>query len=395
MLKTVTVQPTQTLDVGRMAEAMVYFPRTRWVTPLSGFGGLVRAIGWSRLHDLLDLGDIDFVVDDSTIHALLKDDMISVAGIRSAASPSGIEFADIEQALEFYIRRNVGITKASKLEVDRLIPRLNLAEAYVNDWEGSEVDMADDLLVFSVARRIAIEKGWPVGTYLRFRPTDYPGGLKGWRVETDFLAHTEWSMMEIARVAGAIFAMRAEVKRSAHGQTDLWLQSDCSAALWAKMAHLAERAADNQGHIKYFEDQVFQKRSIARAVSSGERSLDDVLKFLQHPNTRKWKSWLAEQKADGALIRDYDAAALAPRKMFAGISSKPARLIVEASANAALAIVTQGASLPLQAAIAAAQPLATHAADQVLQSWRPIQWAEKTARPFVGVSSDPSTTRAN
>lgn len=389
MLPTVSIHPTDPTDIGALAEAAIFFPKTRWVVSARMLAQLVGLFGWGRLHRFLDVSGVTLVLERSLISSQRDADGISI-GVVSLQRSIHHNYVDVEEEVEHRLLQRFGLTKANRAQIERLMPRLDAQSAEYDAGQAAIADMLDSGLTTRIARRLS---GPDVqGSFFRFERRDGPLHGANWAFETDFPVRPHDgsghpSMLDPEGIARSIYATTREVVRNADGRTDLWLPPNMASTLQCKVEVLAERSEHDRRQIDIFEEVVFERRSISEAINSQERSLDDVLAFFEHPDTQRWRGWIATQRADASLIENYFRGVYEPAKHFDSQPWKAGRLVIMAGTAIASASLTNGLSLAASAATGAVQS-ATEATigrtvSHLLEPWRPNQWVDLAARDLL------------
>lgn len=384
MLPTVSIQPTNSIDLGALCEAAVFFPRTRWILQARPLAVLVQMFGWDRLDRFLDVSGVTLVLDRNFIMSQRDEAGISV-GVASLQRSTAHNYGDVAEEVEHRLLERLGITRANRARLEALMQRLDLESADYGEGHAAKTDMTDVELTTRIARRLAA--AGDAGTYFRFE--HHEGDLFGanWRFETDFAvrAHNDTSnlvSLDPEAIARSIYSTTREVVRNADGRTDLWLPPLMAATLQCKVDVLAERSQADREEIDRFQEIVFKQRSIADAINGSQLLIEDVIAFLEHKDTRRWREWIAAQRPSRSLVENYFRGDETPAPRFDSLPWKAGRLVLMTGASIVSATMTSGLSIGASAAAGVAQSagegVLVQAVDRLLPPWRPSQWVRLT-----------------
>ncbi|GAA0637332.1 hypothetical protein [Brevundimonas lenta] len=392
MLQTVTVQASNPKEHGQLAEALVYFPKTRFVASTAELLLLcVRWGGFDTLHRILDTGDVEIVLDGEPLNAMpLEANYEGTGGTCLLISKP--TFPAKEEFVQGWMQ-NFGITRANRLAATRLMDRVAEVGVSAAVFAGDRDDVLNEDLVTKVARRqIAAVTGVEPQGRLRFEP--HPEREQIYVPHTDLEfpdghAGTMFAKLGPESVIAALAEARREIIRSADGYTDMWLMRHAMDALEAKLECLAVRSSEGMDQVRIFETVTFEKRSIAQAVSSGARSPVELAEFLEHADTRKWKSWLASQKPEARLLEAYQKEVFSRFERFASLRGRVATFAVMQGVGLVIGAATGGMALipqtMVQIGAAVAGEVGQHLAKTAAAPWKPTQWAHGRAREFLSV----------
>ena len=125
-------------------------------------------------------------------------------------------------------------------------------------------------------------------------------------------------------------------------------------------------------------------------IASGERTPHDLINFLEHEDTRKFKAWLATQDPDAALVKEYDRAVFGRTGWTQRLPFRVGKLFAFGGLGVGVdaALGTMGLASVATMGLSAATDMLTNASDEfvlseLLKGWKPNQFVEGPAKDFL------------
>jgi hypothetical protein len=299
------------IDLGFLAEALVFYQRVHLIADSEMFKSLVRVCGYDSLVEMLEMGvlaidyseNIPMVVEHSAftpykvydfgmvgtqeqkyqnLAPKFLEEIFGGSGkarrrahrlsklVRVFSYDASLSAEALQDAFDDEYMQN-----AISALLRRFVPEYRIPQAFVfrlrKDIQGSRLETNMDFELASKARK-AVDSGSPVLT---------PGNL-------------------LSHVIGA----RRELRPAAEYSADLAVSEPTSIVASRKFEQLLSRSAGKLEHIKAFENLVFNdSRCIREAVNGGQRSFDDVLRLVKAGS--KFKEWLSNSPLDADLVKEY------------------------------------------------------------------------------------------
>ena len=189
----------------------------------------------------------------------------------------------------------------------------------------------------------------------------------------------EHSSVTEAHLLGNLMDVTREIIFGADADSELWLGPGQSAMLRTKMSALVQRVDKSQASTRIFHEIEFEGRTFREVIESGEKTPRDLINFLEHEDTRKFKAWLAKQDPDAALIREYDRAVFGKTGWTQRLPFRVGKLF----AFGVLGIGVDAALGTMGLAGLAASVTDEFVLSKLLKGWKPSQFVEGPAKEFL------------
>jgi hypothetical protein len=187
-----------------------------------------------------------------------------------------------------------------------------------------------------------------------------------------------------------IVSVRKELSFSAGSRSDIWLGAGGAAMLREKTKALLKRTTKSHKDIEIFHDVEFNGKTFREVVNSGERTIDELVVFLELEDTRRFKTWLISQSDEKMLIREFHRTLFEKSGWMQRLPTKLVKLVVSAALGAFIdaKIGSMGLATAAATGLSMASNISMGASDEFLLSrmgngWKPTQFVEKPAREFL------------
>lgn len=402
MLERVLILPKDDPALDDLAEAITYYGHVEVAYQNGHIASLVETIGIDGVIRLAESDLVDFVYRRSvdgvqTDNALLHPYSFVTITLQSRAN--GKRIRSVEDELRDAFDQRLGVGVIGRRQVRRLADAIYVREEHPKIiGQAALSDVRDQVFLRTVVPLI-----------LKAMAPDYPNISKvnvASIVSNDHFyvdTNIDFSLLnELRRNGGAdqndtigianlivpLIGARAEMVYSGDRRCDIWADDTQSAALRTKVNSFISRLEGGRSNIDRFEEIAFSGRSFSAAISSGERTILDVLDFAEEDGTRRFKKWIKEGPDGGDLLAEYEKSKVVPSKMASSLPAKAAKIVLFSAAGAAIegAIGGSGAAGAVLGSIVSDSVLAK--ADELLLShlklgWRPNQWVTGPASKFL------------
>ena len=187
------------------------------------------------------------------------------------------------------------------------------------------------------------------------------------------------SSLSTAYLLAHIVSLRADLDTAAHFNAELSMTPISGELAKAKLGSILDRAEKSAARIGRFEDLIFDDvHAIREAINSGERSMGDFLEVLR--KSGRFREWLKGREADADLVKEYYRAVTRDR-WIERLPAKTTRFAVVSAFGAGLAALFAG-----PAGVIAGLGLGvadTFLLDRMARGWRPNQFVEGTLKEFI------------
>ena len=297
------------LDLGALAESLIFYTRTSLILDAGSIEDLLRAIGAENLNRLArsDAVDIVYMADMTTIPNAGAIPALGW-GVSSVQIPGWQADQRIPELFVDVIGRRGAAKRASEKFLDQttVLSPAELWPAGINEL------IAHDVTGEAVRELLAhVAPGYDVPPELRFGVSFGQGSDYGFTVETNL------DLDAVTRAHQAAFDTTNEVTIGHLLLTFATLYEDVGAAIRfgsdLDMTPLRSELLRRRAHVEDSREQtesgrlqelVFgDSRAIAEAVQSGRVPFGDVLDLAEH--AQQFRGWLAEREPDADLVRDF------------------------------------------------------------------------------------------
>lgn len=372
------------LDLGALAESLIFYSRTSLILDAGSVEDLIRAIGAENLNRLArsDAVDIVYMPDMTTIP---NAGALPAAGwgVSTAQIPGWQPDQRIPELFLDVIGRRGAARRASLKFLDRttVLSPAELWPAGINEL------IAHDVTEEAVRELLAhVAPRYDIPPELRFAASFGPGSDDGFTVETNL------DLDAVTRAHQAAFDTTNEVTIGHLLLTFATIYEDVGAAirfgsdldmtplrsdLLLRRAHVEDSREETEGG--RLQELVFgDSRAIAEAVQSGRVPFGDVLDLAEHAH--QFRSWLAERDPDADLVRDFFEEATRGSWVDRLPAATARWLLVTGSGSAAGFAFAP----PLGAVIGPALGAADFIAERLRHRWTPSQFLLRRARKTLG-----------
>lgn len=389
--------PQSFMDLGALAESLLFYQQTNLLLDTSNLSHLLRTIGPSTTQRLITLPGVSPLLVWETLgvktdHGALPVHnfvQFSLVGSEKKGCINSKE-ARVKHLFERSLGKS-GTTNKAAIEFLKHTKVQKISEG-IADSRGlpslANADL-DNPEFMRQAIELSLREKVPnasLGENWRFVPHRLSDGffvetnldfdrlnkeyLRSWPVEHSTLT-PEFLLAELLEAyAGLHFA-------SLHG-TDVITSPLTSKIMQLKLQGLFQNRNKDIKEMDLFQHATIGKgTAIREAINNGERSFDEFLDLLEHAT--QFKCWLAEQDTDQSLVQDYYSEVTAgtwaeklPGKSFRWVFFTGAGLLVDMAFPTGLGTAT-GVALSAGDAFLI---------DKVIKGWKPNQFIEGPLRQF-------------
>jgi hypothetical protein len=379
------------IDFGRLAEALVFYQKVHFLADHETFTALVRTCGSDTLLELCEMGSLQIHYAENTLGVATRN--ASTASERNGlitAKAQGHSF--LSHATKFFeqyfgrsgkglnrtLRRFARLVQPYEYQTT-LLDRVNtdlIEHDYIKaSVRGLLMSLAPeyvqpDSLVFDIAR--LPEGDFQVQTNLNFDEANHAYHMH---------VSPARSTLSAAFIIASILGTRGNLEKASETSSDLALGPVSSIMGANKIAKLFLAHDKNQRTLAGFMEMVVSdSRAIAQAVNGRQRTFADVLKLVQE--AQKFKKWIRNQQESSDLRIEY-----CRQVSRIGWAEKlPPKTVRWLLTNA----ISLGIGAKGSPTVAALIGLGISAADaflleKLLKGWHPNQFVEGPLKDFIKI----------
>ena len=375
------------IDIGFLVEAMLFYGRVDVVVSRAGLGQLVRTFGPELLLEFLmrDHMAVQFernftaVVTENS-GTPLETHMLSIAQI---------ERQDLLDVILPVVTKVVGRAGRSR----RLSRSLASRISQIRIDDDLRFRVTEDLRspgYLNEAVRAILETYVPGGLPSNATFEIIPLGAEKFRVGTnlDFAALNRiyhqripatHSSLSTPHILGHIMLARKMLENSADAGAELAVSPVYSRLTSLKLESAILSRQQSAENLSAFQDLVFEDgRSIADAINSGARRLEEVLPVLER--AEGFRDWLRTRQPDADLVKEYFRAVTA-ESWIDKLPNKFMRWSVFTGAGITLDVLgAAGIGTAVGVALGAAD---TFFLDRILKGWKPNRFVNASLKELV------------
>lgn len=365
------------VDVGFLAEAMLFYERVRIVTGYGGLHELITRVGPELTLELLADGLLEVTYTPDAL-GIMTERTGTPEAIHKPTTFTIARFAPDEAARRIFTE-TTGRSGRGRRLANRFMYLLRDTVSMSEPSAQANEDFADERYLHEATvtylRRVAPGSiGDPSSVVFSLEEA----GDGFWQVESN----VDWAkasrlllgaprdvVLTPAQVLAEVLETRGSLFLGALYSSELAVGDVRSQLIAAKCRDLITARAYSAKQISGFEEMVFHNGfALREAVNSGARSMEDVVQLVR--DARRFKGWLSRQEPSRSLVEQYLEAV--NRGTWA--SRLPARLV-----RWSLALVIGVMDPPTGIAVTTADTFLT---ERVARGWRPDQFVKSRLEPF-------------
>jgi hypothetical protein len=311
-------------DIGLLAEALLFYKRTVVPANRGYLASLIRSVG---LDDLLGL-----IEDDHIDLAIVEDDFVTITNTDSSGIIEYHHFAAMEvsgnqkktrmsreERLTEIIYRVIDDTRAAKKSARRILEKSAHYKMETLLGKGREVtrlarsDMANESYMTEAAKTVLEHyvPNYMKSIRLEFRVIQTKMGFvvlhnldfKKVNHELHQKISKETTSLTPALILNHIINACGEMALSSFYLSELVTTPLNHSLLSLQFKHLLLKRERSAEEIHSFQDIFLKGHAIREAINSGERSISDFRKLLDH--AKKFKNWVDGVRPEARLIAEY------------------------------------------------------------------------------------------
>jgi hypothetical protein len=375
------------IDLGFLAEALVFYQRVHVIADSEMFKSLVRICGYDSLVELLEMGVL--AIDYSENSPMVVEHRAFTPYKVYDFGMVGTEEQKFQNLAPKFFEELTGKTGKGRRRAHRISQLVRVfgydaslsAEALEDAFDGEYMRNA----ISALLRRFLPEYRIPSDFVFRLHKD-----IQGCRLETnmDFevaskalgkTADPALPLLTPGSLLSHVIGTRRDLRPAAEYAADLAVSEPTSIAASCKFGHLIARSVGRRADIQAFENLVFdESRCIREAVNSGERNFDDVLRLVNAG--MKFKEWLKKSSQDADLVKEY-CREVTRAEWADKLPPKTARWAVFAAAGAAAGLLFSPlAGTAVGIGLSAGDSFLL---DKLIKGWKPNQFVNGPLREFV------------
>ena len=368
------------IDVGFLAEALVFYQRVHVVADGEMFKTIVRICGYDVIIEMMQMGilTISFIENIPVVSPDYDFGLVS-----------GEVFSYQHLAPKFF-QELTGKSGKGRRVANRMAKLVRPIQCDPSLPDLSRADAADTSYVEDVGRALvehfALEYQIPNPCVFRFHRSNQSCTLE---TNIDFEEANAFfrrrpDVLDATLTPGFLLSYIAETRKhltyAGEFSADLAVSTPISIAASCKFKNLIEKRGASETQIRAFEDLVFSdSRGIREAVNGGGRTFDDVLRLVTAG--LKFKEWLKKASQDGDVVKEY-CREVTRVEWAEKLPPKTARWgIFAAAAVATSLLLTPVTGILVGTGLSAGDYFLL---DKVIKGWKPNQFVNGPLKKFVG-----------
>jgi hypothetical protein len=399
------------LDIGNVAEALIYYGRVNLVVNCGALRDLAKKFGPDNLLHIVDMGNLTLTFDRNQYGVVTFSNPLrthSFTPISLAKMADGRVIRSATDEIEYYFVDEFGASTNTKRIAKKLSDKVRVRNLMTSISGQAFQDSLDQEFLRSA---VSAWLGNMVPEYrlpapLQIETMNTGQGL-AFVSNLDFEAINRYyhqripvahSSVSDAYMLSSILGARKEITFSSDDDTELWVGAGEAAMLRTRVNMLVQRAAKSKANIEAFHLIEFEGRTFRGVINSGEKTPADLIDLLEKEEARKFKAWINSQEPSGQLIKEYHRSILEKSGWAERLGVRVGKLFVFAGIGTSLdlALGTMGLATLTTAALGTASSVAFGATDEFVLSrlgkgWKPSQFVEGPAKQFLS-GTDKDTT---
>lgn len=382
-----TLDAARPLNIGEIAESMLYYGNVRVIVDEAGLNQLIRDIPYNDLLRALSQGflEVTYVKSMMAIHTENTGTENELHRPVAISIPS-IQFPDLLDKAFQLTGLSLDRAQSRRRAISRYFEKSNI-DARAIDAVKADIENSKFLerVVPTILRGLT-KTGPPqtdVEFYVRksgeFYVVDSNIEFEKLRVGSTNGAATESPESKMAQLLVKLAKAREVLSWSSIYDADLKSDSESEMILEAQLNPVLARSVHNEQQISTLTSTTLEGRNISDAVNSGRRTFGEVLDLLAA--AAQFKNWISGRANDAILLADY-VAEIDRISWIESVPTKSLRWVLLLAGGTTMAVTGE----PLIAATITTAVLTGF--DQLLverlfRGWRPNQFVHRHLSPFV------------
>lgn len=387
MFDSISIRPAAELDLGFLAEVMLFYGRVQLVVNKPQLLALLMHCDHGALFQLIDNGFVELLFDEIGVGVLTQNSGTPLA--RHQARRFSISGQSLQDVVPEVCTEAVGKSGKGRRLSRRLMARIQAAGRAPEVVGHVESDFLDRVYLEQAIRLILMHEvpdfAHPPGMFFVAHRDE-----NGFRIQTniDFDRANELYLKRQTSnhtplrpqfFLSCLVTARDHLDYAAINGSELAtapLQSDLIAARLQALGNKLNRGRDS---IHTFQELLlYDGRAIREAVNSGERSLWDVVALLE--NSWKFREWLRAREPSAGLVGEYFHAIAAESSWLEKTPVKVMRWSVFTGLGLAVDLMG-GGGIGTAAGVVLSFADA-FILDRLMIGWKPDQFVRSTLAPF-------------
>jgi hypothetical protein len=367
------------IDVGFLAEALVFYQRVHIVADSEMFKSVIRICGYEVILEMMQMGIL-------TLDYVENIPLVSPDYDFGLASCEELKYQNLAPK---FLQELTGKSGKGRRVANQLSKFVRPVQYDLSLPDEAREDASDEAYIKDLACSLL---QYFVPTYRIPDPSVFRlhKSGPGYKLETNidfekvngiFRLRTDVSDASLtpAYLVSHVIGTRKDLKSAAEFSTDLAVSKPTSIVAACKFKRLIARRASSDAEVQAFEELIFsESRCIREAVNSGERSFDDVLRLVNAGV--KFKEWLKKTSQDDDLVKEY-CREVTRAEWADKLPPKTARWAIFAAAGAAAGfLLTPLAGAAVGLGLSAGDSFLL---DRLIKGWRPNQFVNGPLKEFV------------
>jgi hypothetical protein len=402
MFEGVTIT-SDNIDEGAIAEALVYYGQVHVVLSRGGLQKIAKSFGHRNLVRLVDAGNLKLSFEQSSyaVHtnsAPFRTHDFGVVAL--AATVDGRKIRNPGDEIEEMFEREFGKSKTTKVFAKDITDRILVPKVRDEILKSVRQDVLDSEYITRACAawlkimvpEYELPKQFIVETADTGKGFVFVSGLNFEEINKFYHRRIspEHSSVTDSYLLANLVGVRKELSFSAGSNSDIWLSAGSAAMLKEKTKELIRRTTKSRKDIDIFHDVEFEGKKFREVVNSGEKTIDDLIAFLELEDTRRFKAWLLSQSDSQMLIKEYHRTLFEKTGWMQRLPTKLVKLVVFAGLGAVIDanIGSMGLATVAATGLGMASNILVGASDEFLLSrigngWKPTQFVETPAHDFL------------
>ena len=380
--------PNASIDVGLLAECLLFYRKVRVITSAETFKTLFRICGADELLELCEMGSLEIVFLENMTMITSLETSVGVChdhGLMSSPvlrlSRTARRVADEEGAISG--------RKANRL-FDKLIKVVKRSEYDAEIIKGSQEDLKNRAYLEAAVRSTLsyLVPEYVLPDSIVFWPHSVPKFGVRYETNIDFPEVNDYYHRHVSKkdatltpayLLAQITAAESDIVFASRSSSEFAVDPLKSLIVSSRLTEIIRKSTAGKEKLEAFQEVVVdESRSVREAVNSGDRTFRDVIHLVE--KAHKFKKWI-EETGEDSLLRDDYCKAVAATDWADGLPPKSVRFLVMTGLSTIAGLVlTPAAGIAAGVSLSAADYFIL---DRILKGWKPNQFVEGSLKPFL------------
>ena len=374
------------LDLGVLAEALIFYSEVRLVANHVVLEGLLHAAAPEVIIELLEQGFLKLSYETNQLLIMTENDNTPAALHRPTAGHI-MNAWELPVVLRTVLRKLYGRDGKARRVAKRLEKKIELVQYSDNFTNEAAEDLSDGRYVEESVRTLLRAHVPEYQDSVQFRTSRYGDKLKV-LTDIDFPRANDFyhqripvtnSSLSPAYLLAHLLNVKADLQFAARYESEIAIDDINALIIRQHLGQLFDRLGESRNAVETFQEFVFDDaRGIAEAIRRGSCQLADVVAVL--PKAAKFKEWLRSEAPQRDVVKAYFREAITPT-WIDKLPSKVVRWFVFTGAGLSLdAIGAGGLGTATGVGLSVVDSFLL---DRIIRGWKPSQFVDDHLRKLI------------